>query len=493
MFVSPIHRLGILLGVVFSLTLSSMAADFVVSQISDNKRTHREPTISETGLAAWMAFTEKESGNIESDIFTYKNGKAENLTFGKTGLNAANLKPQVQSNLVVWVATLPTTKKADWILREVPSDQRDTPVPELRALYTPRENESGDKWYEEVPTNAIRQEALVAGTASTNRVPPTALPGTGKVAAVTGKTPVAATGHVATATNKVVATVVPSNPPPTFIIEPPVDTSSITQEVRRTDSGDTEICLWRGGAEIERITRDYREDLGPSVWGNLIAWQKSKGWPFGWEIMLWADGQRIQLTTNYYYDMAPKVHQNQVVWYGWDGHDFEIFLYDHTRGTTTQITSNQYDDVSPSIWGGEIVWEGYAGVDADIFLWKSNTITKISDNIEDDLNPRIWNGKVVWQGFDGDDFEIYYYDGEKTVKLTSNTYDDLNPDIGGNLVCWMGYFDNWDSEIFVWDGKDTTRLTDNEWEDRDPKTAGGRVIWQSDQEISSVIYLAEPK
>jgi hypothetical protein len=465
-----VKRLAFLLLAMLSVAVSAYSIEFTVSQISDDKRVNREPVISETGLAAWMSYADKESGVIDSDIFVFKNGKAQNLTSGKTGLNAANMKPQVQSNSVIWIATLPTTtKNVDWVLREVSGDQRDLPVPEMRALYTPHENAAGKKWYEVVPTNATPQDTIVADTISTN--PPIVTP------AVTGEAP---------------ASVTVSNTP-SFIIEPPGDTTSITQEVRRSDSGDTEVCLWTGGAEIERITRDFREDLGASVWGNMIAWQKSKGWPFGWEIMLWADGQRIQLTTNYYYDMAPKVHENQVVWYGWDGHDFEIFLYDHGKGVTTQITSNQYDDVSPSIWGGVIVWEGYAGVDADIFMWKDGAVQKISDNIEDDLNPRIWNGKVVWQGFDGDDFEIYYYDGEKTVKLTSNTYDDLNPDIGEDLVCWMGYFDNWDSEIYVWDGTDTTRLTDNEWEDRDPKTASRRVTWQSDQEKSSIIYLAEPK
>lgn len=472
-FVSPTKRLVILLLAVSSIALSSIAVDFTVSQISDDKRANREPVISETGLAAWMAYGEEESGSVDSDIFIYKDGKTQNLTFGKPGLNAGNMKPQVQSNSVVWAAVLSTiaTTNIDWILREVSSDQRDTTVPELRALDTSPKDDSGKRSYEETPTSATPQNSVVAtGTISTN--PPDV---------------------TSTVTGEASVSVMASNPSSSFIIEPSAYTSSITQEVRSASSGETEICLWRGGSKIERITRDCHEDLGPSIWGNMIAWQKSKGWPFGWEIMLWADGQRIQLTTNYYYDMAPKVHQNQVVWSGWDGHDFEIFLYDHAKGTTTQITSNQYDDVSPTIWGGEIVWEGYAGVDADIFLWKANTSVKISDNIEDDLNPRIWNGKIVWQGFDGDDFEIYYYDGEKTVKLTSNTYDDLNPDIGESFVCWMGYFDNWDAEIFVWDGTNVTRLTDNEVEDRDPKTAARRVIWQSNQEKASIIYLAEPK
>ncbi len=461
--------------------LSAGAAEFTVSQISDDRRLNREPVVSESGLAAWMSYGERERGVLDSDIFVFKDGKSENITLGKTGLNAVSMKPQVHSNNVVWIGVLPTAAKTvDWVLREVSSDQRDTPAPELRALYTPRQDASGKTWYEEVSTNAVIDAgetggvvAVAAGApASTADVPPQAA-----APAVTGQAPAA----------------VAAPPPKSYINEPPPDNSVITQEVRRTDSGETEVCLWRGGAEIERITRDYREDLGASMWGNLIAWQKSKGWPFGWEIMLWADGQRIQLTTNYYYDMAPKVHQDQVVWYGWDGHDFEIFLYDNAKAVTMQITSNQYDDVSPAIWGGAIVWEGYAGVDADIFMWKDGAIQKISDNIEDDLNPRIWNGKVVWQGFDGDDFEIYLYDGEKTMKLTSNTYDDLNPDIGESYVCWMGYFDNWDAEIFVWDGTDVTRLTDNEVEDRDPKTATRRIVWQSDQEKASIIYMAEPK
>ena len=470
--------MALLLSACLLIARSANAIDLTVSRISDEKSVNRDPVVSETGLTVWTGYSEKEGGEVDSDIFVFQDGKARNLTLGKAGAHAANIKPQVQSNSIVWVATLPTTtKNIDWVLREVPSDQRDTPVPELRALYKPREDASGRKWYEDVPTNALTQDDVISEAISTN--PPVAAAGaTGVTEAVTDQVPVAVTA---------------SNSPPSGMVQPPKDTSSITQEVRRADSGETEICLWRGGSEIERITLDYRDDLGPSVWGNLIAWQKSKGWPFGWEIMLWADGQRIQLTTNYYYDMAPKVHQSQVVWYGWDGHDFEIFLYDQAQGATVQITTNQYDDVSPAIWGGVIVWEGYAGVDADIFMWKESTVQKISDNIEDDLNPRIWNGKVVWQGFDGDDFEVYYYDGEKTVKLTSNTYDDLNPDIGESFVCWMGYFDNWDAEIFAWDGTDVTRLTDNEVEDRDPKTAARRVVWQTDQEKSSVIYMAEPK
>jgi len=447
----------------------ALGADFSVTPISDSKLISREPVISETGLAAWSSYTEPKAENPSSDIYIYTPGRKPHAITAAKSQGDANFRPQVQSNTVVWVGPSPgSVLRPDWVLREVPDSSRDTPFPEIRAMYVAREDGTGHKWYEEVQTNT----------------PPTDV--TASTAPSTTNTSVSTNEQIHMPTNT-------STGEDFKMLEPPSDRSLDPNLARRTPSGATEIYMWDGRAEIQRITRDNRDDLAPSVWGSLITWQKAKGWPFGWEIMVWDKGARSQLTTNFYYDMAPKAQGNQVAWYGWDGHDFEIYLYDNTTHTTTQITSNQYDDVSPALWDGVVVWEGYPGVDADIFMWKDGKTQKLSDNLEDDLNPRIWNGQVVWQGFDGDDFEIYSFDGEKAVKLTSNTYDDVNPDIQDGLVCWMSYVDNWDSEICVWDGKEIKQLTDNDFEDRDPKTAAGRVIWQEDQGDKSIIYLAEPK
>lgn len=488
---------------VFCASLSvCLAADLSIKPISSPKLISREPVISETGLAAWSSQETIEAGEALSDIYIYKDGKTRALTTSRARHPLANIRPQVQSNTVVWVGNMEVSSRdIDWVFREVPAPERDTPVQEVPALYRAMQDDAGNQWFEDIGSGPeSTNESAVAASVPEDLGTPSAAP-------VDTNAPATAVPDAAQA---------PAPQPDTNvvegldIIEPPADSGYPTNELRRAPSGDTEICMWDGGDEIKRITRDNRDDLGPSVWGSLIAWQKAKGWPFGWEIMIWADGFRNQLTTNYYYDMAPKVHGPQVVWYGWDGHDFEIYLYDHTKGTTTQITSNQYDDVSPSIWDGVVAWEGYPGSDADIFMWKDGQTQKLSDNIEDDLNPKVWNGRVVWQGFDGDDFEIYLYDGEKTIKLTSNTYDDLNPDIADNMVCWMGYNDNWDAEIYAWDltgkpiraaGKDdeyrdnrnTGRLTFNDFEDRNPHTAAGRVIWQSDEDDKSIIYLAEPQ
>lgn len=448
-------------------TLSALASpgiDFDVNQIADESRHNRQPVISETGLAAWSSFLSADTNDVGSDIFVYEEGRATPVTAGSEA-EVAHLQPQAQSNSVVWVGEFKgVIGTPNWILHEVPSPQRDEPVPELRAIYKLKMEDKGEQWTEstnpppdavELPTNAAPESA----------------------------------------TQTVVQAAVDTNAPPAQPL-PPVDSYAAANEARRIPSGNSEVCLWRKGGDMQKITRDSRDDLGPSVWGPLITWQKAKSWPFGWEIMVWADGTQIQLTTNFYYDMAPKAHDNRVVWYGWDGHDFEIFLYSYVDGTITQITSNEYDDVSPDIWGDTIAWEGYAGVSADIFLWKGGEIRKVSKNIEDDLSPSVWNDLVIWQGFDGDDFEIYMYDSSQTnepTKLTSNTYDDVNPDIGDGLICWMGYFDNWDAEIFIWDGSEVKQITDNDFEDRDPQTGAGKVIWQSDQGERSLIYLATPK
>ncbi|MBU1694879.1 MAG: hypothetical protein KKC51_13070 [Verrucomicrobia bacterium] len=436
----------------------AVSVEYVVKQIGDENYFNRDPVISETGFAAWTAYVSAEGEESASEIHLYENGQSRPLTRGNVPGGTTHYRPCVYSNFVAWIGSFPSPKigEDNWTLREVPDAERDTPYEELAAfpVSIPEEQKP-----EEGATNGTPEEAA-AGPQAKGAPGPT---GSGDLG---------------------------------------------TAAARRGPSGVMEACVWFGD-EIKRLSWDWRNDFGISLWGRTAAWQKSKGWPFGWEIMVWNDGEMYQLTTNFYYDMAPQVQGNQVVWYGWDGNDYEIFLHDRVAGITLQVTSNRYDDVAPVVWDGVVAWEAYPGADAEIFLWQDGRFQRLSDNPWDDTNPRIWNGKVVWQGFDGDDFEIYYFNGEKTVKLTSNRHDDVNPDIRDGFICWMAYYDNWDSEIFAWDidagdyvtlideqgraGSTPGRLSYNEVEDREPRTAGRRVIWQVQQEGKSLIQLAEPR
>lgn len=428
---------------VVGLCASASALEFNLRQIADDLNVNREAVISETGMIVWSQYVTNNVVPSITDLIVFREGERKNLTEESAALFYGNAKPVVESNSIVWIANYREIPPIhSWVLREVPT--RDEGATELPALYKARLSESGEQqWYN------------VADT-------------TGRVAVITNELGQVVTNYF-------------SAPAP-------------EEQIRRHPSGKTEINFWPGTGEIVRVTTDERHDFEASFSGRLIAWQKEKGFPFGWEIMVWDDGVNKQLTTNFYYDMAPKVNGRQVVWYGWDGYDFEIFLYDANRETIYQITSNRYDDVSPVLWNGQVAWEGYPAVESDIFLFRDGEVLKISDNIEDDINPRIWNGQVVWQAFDGDDFEIYLYDGTKSVKVTANTYDDTNPEIRDGIITWMGYEGNWDAEIFAWDGTgQPIQLTNNDEEDRDPRTAGRRIVWTVERLGRSQVWLAEPQ
>lgn len=406
-----------------------------IEQIADESLVNRDPTISADGIVAWSSYGVTESGDSRSEIFVYVDGERRSLTGGSMKPESANMHPQASGGSLVWVGTFGTIAgDLTWVMKDPPRNPEEPE--ELDATYLARCEPDG-------AGGSIGKQWFVG-------------PGTNP-----------AQGAVETVVTNL------SGP-------------------RRHPSGDAEICLWQGG-EIKRLTRDMRNDIGPSVWGNLVAWQKARGWPFGWEIMLWDSGTRLQLTTNYYYDLTPRVQGRRVAWYGWDGHDYEIFLYDRDQDITLQITSNDYDDVSPVVWGDMVAWEGYAGLDADIYLWDGTEPRRLSKNPYEDSEPSLWNGLVAWQGFDGNDFEIFLYRDGGVIQLTTNAYDDVSPKIRDGVTCWVGYYDNFDGEIFVWSQTNTLMLTDNDYDDRGVETAGGRLVWEARDGDRSLIMLAIPE
>ncbi|HMP71866.1 MAG TPA: hypothetical protein PKE55_01245 [Kiritimatiellia bacterium] len=413
-------------------------------QIANDRIINRDPVISSTGLAVWMSWNTNDVTTAETFITVYYNGERTDLTaeLGSTMFGA--VKPQVHSNHLIFVANYNTFDRnaVTWRLREVPW-RDEGGLRELDARFIATEDDDGTP----VLTPFIDDREIER----------------------------------------------------TEDERPPEDPENL--EARRVPSGKNEIWKWTvGDIDVQRITQDNRNDFNPSIWGDIITWQKARGFPFGWEIMALIGDKRIQLTTNFYYDMGPKVHGRQIVWYGWDGYDYEIFLFDADREETIQITDNRFDDIAPVIWNGVIAWEGYASVEADIYMYKDGQVTRISDNVEDDINPRIWDRFITWQGYDGDDYEIFLYDhvaGGPARKITTTNYDDINPIVYDDLLVWMGFVDNFDAEIFYVDLSrpppyDIVRLTENDEDDLDPQTAGRRIIWRTEREGRNMIMLAEP-
>ena len=450
-----------LAGLLFCAGMAS-AREFSVRLLSDEKGNSRTPTISETGIVAWQGYSAYESdaplaaradvihgapGTKRSDIFLWKDGQVRNITGEDTRIAGRSEHPMAYKDSVVFLSWFKDAAAGGYPfvlsippkteeMRQMESDYPtlfDPPLPE--------------------PVSALEAEAAATDT----NHPPEALPA--------------------------------------------IDTNAVSENIQRQmwrDSGKAgDIAVYRPESGIERISPGTRHFCFPVMSAAGIAFQCARGWPYGYEMLVWRPGATnlLQITTNYFYVLNPDIHENELVFQGWDGDDYEIFLYHFDTDRIEQLTNNQFDDISPVVWNGHVAWVAHPTVTAEIFYMADGVIRKISEGTEDNAAPSIWEDKVVWQGYDDTDLEIYYFNGRRTIKLTSNTWDDMAPKIREGLIAWMSYVDNWDAEIMAFDLGDNiaVQLTNNEFEDSYPQTAAEKIVWQTIRADGSTIQMAEPK
>ena len=438
---------------------ATAAREFTAQQLSEPKSNARTPTISETGLIAWQGYSPHEGNSSlstrpdvlfsppdtsRSDIFVWQNGRVDNVTKDQPDIVGRSQQPIASGDAVVFLAWYKESAAGGYPF----------------VLGTPQKTDEMQQMEADYP-------ALFD--------PPLSAPASALEAADTNRPPA----------------------------EPDPAPAATTQEVFATyqnwrGSGKAgDVAVYRPGQGIERITPGTRHFCAPAMSGAGIAFQCARGWPYGYEMLVWRPGATnlVQITTNYYYALNPNVHGNELVFQGWDGNDYEIYLYRFDADQLEQITNNQFDDVSPVVWDGRVAWIAHPTITAEIFYLADGTIRKISEGTQDNGAPSIWQDKVVWQGYDDTDLEIYYFNGRRAIKLTSNTWDDMSPQIRDGLITWMSYVDNWDSEIMAFDLSDNiaVQLTNNEFEDSFPQTAGEKIVWQAIGGDGTSIQLAEPK
>ena len=429
------------------------AREFTIQTLSSPQGNSRLPSIGESGLVAWQSYvtnTASAPGAKRSDIVIWRNGEIKNATATDPRLEGRSDHPLVHGDSVIFCTwfradvgggypfELATPPKTDEML-QMQSDYPGLFDPPMAA-----------------PKSAVEAEATA--DAATNPPPADAAP----VESDSGQNP----------------------------------TNSLQRQMWRSSGKGGDIAILRPDGSIDRISPGTRHFSVPVMSDAGVAFQCARGWPYGYELLVWKPGDTAltQLTTNYFYVLNPVIHGNELVFQGWDGNDYEIFLYRFDGGPVEQITNNQFDDISPVVWNGEIAWVAHPTVTAEIFHWRDGAIRKISEGTEDNSAPSIWEGKVVWQGYDDTDLEIYYFNGRRTIKLTSNTWDDLAPVLRSGLIAWMSYVDNWDSEIMAFDLGDNiaVQLTDNDFEDSSPRTDGEKIVWQTIAPEGSTIQLASP-
>ena len=446
--------------VVLLCAVSAFAREFAVRQLSDAAGNARSPAISESGGVVWQGYA-VQAGDVpvavrsdvaasapnamRSDIFLWKDGVVSNLTAGDTRIAGRSEHPLISGDSVVFLSWFKDSVSGGYPF-QLSIPEKSEEMRQMEADYPTLFD----------PPLPAPVSALEAETAGTN--PPPAAPET----AINAETDAPA-----------------------------------QDQMWRGSGGAADIAVYRPDADIERITPGTRHFCSPVISAAGIAFQCARGWPYGYEMLVWRPGATnlVQITTNYFYVLNPDVHGNELVFQGWDGDDYEIYLYRFDADKLEQLTNNQFDDVSPVVWEGRVAWVAHPTVTAEIFYMADGVIRKISEGTEDNTAPSIWGERVVWQGYDDTDLEIYYFNGRRTIKLTSNTWDDMAPKIRDGLIAWMSYVDNWDAEIMAFDLGDnvSVQLSNNEFEDSFPQTVSEKIVWQTIGIEGASIQLAEPK
>jgi hypothetical protein len=132
------------------------------------------------------------------------------------------------------------------------------------------------------------------------------------------------------------------------------------------------------GTESVKLSGHYQADT-PSLNNNgYVAWQEytfNDYYDWTWKIFLHNGTDTVRVSDNAYSDEYPKINDNNyLVWQGFDGHDYEIFVFDGQ--SIVQITDNGFDDLEPKINNdNQIVWIGDDGNDFEIFLARPMILT----------------------------------------------------------------------------------------------------------------------
>jgi hypothetical protein len=428
-----------------------LAREFTVQTLSETGGDARHPSIGDSGLVAWQGFSKVEGGQPtaqRSDIFLWQDGRISNITANDPRIAGRSERPRVFRDSVLFTTRFNAHDRSGY-----PFDLSIPPkTEEMRQM----ESEYPTLFDPPLPAprSAVEAEGVGDETPPATPLDPADMPAASS------------------------------------------DGSSLQRQMWRGSGAGLDVAVYRPDNTIERITPGSRHFSFPVMSDAGIAFQVARGWPYGYEVLVWEPGDTAltQLTTNYFYVLNPDIHGNELVFQAWDGNDYEIFRYRFDTGEMEQVTNNQFDDTHPVVWNGEIAWIAHPTVNAEIFHMRDGVIRKISETSQDNSAPSIWEGRVVWQGYDDTDLEIYYFNGRRTIKLTSNTWDDIAPQVRDGVIAWMSYVGNGDAEIMALDLSDniTVQLTDNDWEDSFPQTMGEKIVWYTLLPEGAQVQMAEP-
>ncbi len=166
-----------------------------------------------------------------------------------------------------------------------------------------------------------------------------------------------------------------------------------------------DLYLWNG-TTTQKITTDEMMGRRPRFDGHNLVWHGFPQGTYADEVYYW-DGTTIaNISDKIWTDWNPEVSNGKIVWMGADNAGWQIYMW--ADGEKTKLTNFYNPSVDPDIDGGEIVWSSQGeNYDFEIKYYDGVYTVNVSNKPGWDEKPKIKNGRIAWHGFDGNDKEIY--------------------------------------------------------------------------------------
>ncbi len=156
--------------------------------------------------------------------------------------------------------------------------------------------------------------------------------------------------------------------------------------------GDREIFVERGG-ELSQVTKNLFDDDAPyyDESSNSIVWHRLIDGRYQIVTYDAETGEEQQITNERYNNMEPSRYGDVIAWQGWIGNDWEIMLEE--GGELTMLTDNTWHDISPRINGNYIIWQTFESGAWRVKVY--DRVTKSIDTIESADGASIDNPRFV--------------------------------------------------------------------------------------------------
>lgn len=194
-----------------------------------------------------------------------------------------------------------------------------------------------------------------------------------------------------------------------FAFLPVIDQNHIAWVDGSFFSGGQDILLYNIDTAITtQVTNDTLTDMTPDLSGDNLIWIKSdtNNQIYHYQI---STGTTTNISNNSSDNQDPRIDGQNIVWISFLDGDYDIYHHNLTSGITQNISNNTAQAYDPRINGNNIIWESDVDGDFDIYHYdlSTNTLSQIANLSGTDQYPATDGNYITWYGDTDGDNEIY--------------------------------------------------------------------------------------